>query len=208
MPNYVANIITVNETDERLEKFFEAVKGEESAFDFNRIIPMPEDLDIEDSSWGDNGMRYLLGEKTALDKYGEEERAKAIALGEKYLRNRDLYGATTWYNWRRWNWGTKWNACDVEIEGNTIKFDTAWSAPEPIYQKLAEMFVDYDVRIQWADEDYGYNTGDAIFDAGEFCASYPENGSDAAMELYFETHPYSRDEMHKDEDGNWVWNEE
>ena len=57
-----------------------------------------------------------------------------------------------WYHWNISNWGTKWDACNVEIEYADesqieIEFDTAWSPPEPICERLREMF--QDVSISW-----------------------------------------------------------
>ena len=208
MPNYVTNILTINESEERVKEFLNAVKGEKSSFDFNKIIPMPEELDIDSGSSGESGMRFLLGNKSALDRYGENMREKAIRLGAKYLVNIALYGAKDWYDWRRVNWGTKWNACDIDVDGNQIRFDTAWSAPEPVYRKIAEMFPDYNIEIVYADEDCGYNAGRFLIEDGECTLYEEEGGSDEAYQCYFETHPGAEEGMHKDENGKWVWNED
>ena len=50
-----------------------------------------------------------------------------------------------WYDWSIENWGTKWDADDVQIvdeDENSIKyiFDTAWSPPEPICVALRTKF--------------------------------------------------------------------
>jgi hypothetical protein len=70
-----------------------------------------------------------------------------------------------WFDWYRWHlkyWGTKWNAYDGYVErGKTwirFVFSTAWTAPEPIYQKLAEI-LHKDMDIKYADEDLGSNCG-------------------------------------------------
>lgn len=208
MPNHIANVITINGSDEKVQKFLEAVKSDDSPFDFNKIIPRPEELDIESSSVGESGMDFLLGDKKALDRYNAERREEAIRLGAKYLVNKALYGAKNWYDWSRWHWGTKWNAYDVEVEGNQVRFSTAWNAPQPIYEKIAEMFPDYCIEVVYADEDYGCNTGRFEIEDGE-CSHYsPDNRSDEAMALYFETHPGAEEEMHQDENGEWVWNED
>lgn len=208
MPNHVANILTINESEDKVQKFLEAVKSENSLFDFNKIIPKPEELDIMSSSDGERGMRFLLGEKSELNTFDEKRREEAIRLGAKYLVNRSLYGAKDWYDWSKWHWGTKWNAYDVEVEGNQVRFNTAWNAPGPIYQKLAEMFPDYCIEVAYADEDYGCNTGRFEIEDGECYYYSPVNNSDEAMALYFETHPGAEEEMHQDENGKWVWNED
>lgn len=52
-----------------------------------------------------------------------------------------------WYNWRCNNWGTKWdfgleeNYEPIKIQDGSvmISFDTAWSPPIPLYDKLYEL---------------------------------------------------------------------
>ena len=58
-----------------------------------------------------------------------------------------------WYSWRLANWGTKWDAYEVEIDdsemhnGFEVTFDTAWSPPEEICASLRS---DYpDLHISW-----------------------------------------------------------
>src|SRR2546428_4191347 len=48
MPNWVYNTLTVTKGDPR--EVFEFVHSAESIFDFNKIIPMPRELDIESST--------------------------------------------------------------------------------------------------------------------------------------------------------------
>ena len=49
-----------------------------------------------------------------------------------------------WYWWRVNNWGTKWDACHVQIteeEENYLEicFDTAWSPATPVIEKIREL---------------------------------------------------------------------
>lgn len=82
-------------------------------------------------------------------------------LGKLYLNNKKEYGVTSWYDWCIENWGTKWNAYDQSTEeGKTFVkfiFSTAWSMPKPIYDKLRELNLNFEVK--YADEDIGYNCG-------------------------------------------------
>ena len=51
MPNWVKNVLSVENCNERrFNQICEFVKSENSPFDYNRIIPMPEDLDLEEGS--------------------------------------------------------------------------------------------------------------------------------------------------------------
>lgn len=49
-----------------------------------------------------------------------------------------------WYNWNIKHWGTKWDACDVDIiESNksiTYRFKTAWCAPIRAIDALASQY--------------------------------------------------------------------
>lgn len=55
-------------------------------------------------------------------------------VGEK---ERKLYGADNWYDWRVANWGTKWDAWDSRVDWECIQFTTAWSPPDYWYEALA-----------------------------------------------------------------------
>ena len=58
-----------------------------------------------------------------------------------------------WYNWRLANWGTKWDAYEVEIDdsemhyGFEVSFDTAWSPPEEICYAIKDQFDD--LCVSW-----------------------------------------------------------
>ena len=58
-----------------------------------------------------------------------------------------------WYSWRLANWGTKWDAYEVEIDdsemhnGFEVTFDTAWSPPEEICNALREKYDN--LSISW-----------------------------------------------------------
>ena len=73
-----------------------------------------------------------------------------------------------WYEWSISNWGTKWNAYDTSVEGNTVIFDTAWSAPKPILEELSLMFPEVSFYHEYADEDIGSNCGAGTFQNREY----------------------------------------
>lgn len=65
MPNWVQNeIIFENTDDEKVAALIQELKlateSEARAFDFNKIIPMPESLDIESSSDEDLAIAYFV----------------------------------------------------------------------------------------------------------------------------------------------------
>lgn len=86
---------------------------------------------------------------------------KSLFLGDLSFKDEKKTRGWNWYDWNRQNWGTKWNAYDTERDGNDIVFDTAWTTPYPVMEKLHEMCKRYNVscEVTYADEDAGCNTG-------------------------------------------------
>lgn len=132
-------------------------------------------------------------------------------LGNAYINNIINYGYDTWYDWCCAKWGTKWNAYDALFDkgNNIIEFDTAWSCPIPVLNKLADICYSYSVSFEgkWADEDCGSNVGvfesDCNGDEYWFNSQYVENCSNEAYEIYVELKGENNC-LGKDEDGNWV----
>jgi hypothetical protein len=76
------------------------------------------------------------------------------------MRSLKEYGHTSWYEWSNANWGTKWNAYEVNrVSDTVIKFQAARSMPANWFEKLIEKFPGEQVSIRWADEDFGNNVG-------------------------------------------------
>jgi len=94
---------------------------------------------------------------------------RAVKIPDETLEEwRIKYGADNWYDWNNQNWGTKWDACDLEFEESptdefvTIRFNTAWSFPEPVFDELFEMFPDLTFEGDIEEEGglfHGYITG-------------------------------------------------
>lgn len=157
------------------------------SIDFNKITGMPKSLNIESGSRTDKGLKAYKEFVDVYTLYGtiniENLRSIPVKSEEVFLRERrDIprdewelgkrawqnirdYGAPTWYEWSIKNWGTKWNAygygeTGVEYkDGDSLCFQTAWSAPHPVIQKLAEIYPEVSFEHQWADEDIGQNCG-------------------------------------------------
>ncbi len=158
MPNWTANRIQAEGKTADLRELIETIKGPDSCLDFNKIIPMPEILrhtgegscTIDgvktDSWWIENPDAGYAEQKTRL--LSVDEKAQLAALGVK-----------SWYDWSLKNWGTKWNACECEMEDNSkydaveITFNTAWSEPTGIYEVLANKFPALIFEFSWRHED-------------------------------------------------------
>lgn len=190
MPNHVMSHLRLSGDQNRINEILESIKGEDTVLDFNKIIPMPESLDIEASSKTDHGLAaykefiavYIFdGSVQKPDLLNIPEKSEQAflrmrkdiqpdewELGKTAFQNQIKYGAPTWYEWAIENWGTKWNAYDTDTASdNTIIFQTAWSGAMPVISKLAEMYPEISFEFRWADEDLGSNVGIAEFEGGE-----------------------------------------
>ncbi len=112
------------------------------SFDYNSVIPMPAELNIEESSSVTTGYDALYGDWTEPAKYWTWKEA-ATSLGmpfplesreqllacirsldcaaiylepaRQYKENIDRFGHGSWYGWCKQHWGTKWNAEDSAV---------------------------------------------------------------------------------------------
>lgn len=150
MPNWVKNHVLIMDR----QAIKDCVKTEHRQgngweedvefFDFNEIIPMPEEL--KDKT------RYYP-KCDADEKEDEELVAK--------------YGVDNWYDWSCKYWGTKWNTSSVrEVSPQAVEFDTAWATPEPLIKALSEKY-HTTVSVCYADEDLGNNCGEYEYKDGE-----------------------------------------
>jgi len=78
--------------------------------------------------------------------------------------------------------------CFGEVENinetNKIIFCTVWSAPDPVLEKLSEMFPEALIIHQWAEEDFGYNVGTREYENGELVfEDLPDGGTKASYEM-------------------------
>lgn len=135
MPNYVANIVTFDGDKERIKEMLSAIQNDEfgpGSISFNKIIPMPPELDIECG------------------------RSKT---DPQVIHNIQKYCAPNWYDWCRKHWNTKWDAGGYE-EGrdysqcDKLAFRTAWQEPAPVIHERQDFLgVLKDERMpDWARE--------------------------------------------------------
>ena len=203
MPNHVTNRIKLSGERSEINKLMEAVKFDNiglGSIDFNKVIPMPDSLEIECGSSTKNGLKAYTDLVNLIKSSGQDtvteqsEQAylvlrtdiseKEWTLGKQAYENIQKYGFSDWYDWSIANWGTKWNAYGYEHfnlseNSNTIYFLTAWSAPHPVMGKLSEMFPKVKITHEWADEDIGNNCGRRKYYGGKCIETYyPESNKD------------------------------
>lgn len=170
MPNWCECDLEVEGPADRVAAFLEFAKGTEdreiTPFDFNRFIPYPDEyrrMDAEYAAWA---AHKPWAERTP------EERANPPKDGFN----------SGGYEWCIENWGTKWNACRValgergEWDGEVtqaVHFETAWSPPEPVVRKAAELFPDLTFTLRYFECGAGFN-GMLRLEGGE--VTFDESG--------------------------------
>ena len=218
MPNHITSRLTATGSPVAVKAFWEAISGdvdEDNApilIDFNKIIPMPESLDIESGSRTRKGLELFqafMVESMAVsftslnNARSEAENAKSVLdlvdkyvkmadndpeifeLGKQAYMNIEQYGVPTWYDWCYREWGTKWNAYGHErIDDNTIEFQTAWGGVPELMEKMSAQHPGIEFDYMYADEDWGYNVGKYSFLNGECTHEFvPEGGTPEAKAI-------------------------
>lgn len=215
MANNVLNRMTVTGRDEAVTKLFDFIKGEnekgeELLIDFNKIIPMPSELMIEESVKSQEAEAYVIVHEHNLpdprtigcNLFPNADRAMKdpkefkyyLHLGHQLVSNREKYGYPTWYEWRRNNWGAKWNAYDCfEVDEHTIQFITPWNGVPKVIQALAQKFPEVAIAYDYADD--VCNCGSFYFVDGTTNDNSPESGSMEAFDLCFDLGIASRSDF-------------
>jgi Ferredoxin-like domain in Api92-like protein len=156
MPNWTSNRIYIEGEATDIRALLEAIKWQHELFDFNRIIPMPEILKRTVS-----GFQKFDGVEVRAWMRDKDANGKGIERPFTPEESEQLrvIGHSNWYDWCIANWGTKWNASDVDVSDDSeygyaeILFNTAWCAPIPIFRKLQELFPGLEIDCRWRDED-------------------------------------------------------
>ena len=138
MPNHCHNRVTFYSDDTTLiTKLHNIFKSDNI---FTQFIPEPDWKTTPDEN----------GELPILDEH-KNKNGDVVFTTYKFPTS----GKTDdrWYSWRLQNWGTKWDAYEVEIDdsemfnGFEVTFDTAWSPPEEICYAIKEQFDD--LCVSW-----------------------------------------------------------
>lgn len=169
MPNHVSTILR------SVPEVIHALLNE-SGVDFNRIIPMPEEV-IQ----GSVGHAEIDGVHQKV--YWECTEEDPLGLKSEPIPYPD--DAIDWYEWSISNWGTKWNAYDTAVSDRftVVRFDTAWAHPWPVIVKLSSMFPNARIEVVYADEDLGSNLGAYVIQNREIRSVPITEGTPEAADL-------------------------
>lgn len=194
MPNWVSNIVKVEGLSEK--DLFTKYEDGSVGFDFNKLIPMPPELDVADGGITDvaiDSVISLFGYKPrspwydkSVEQFVKEGRFQELLnQGLQYITNRVKYGATTWYDWCNHHWNTKWNACYTKHPSpDVVYFDTAWSTPDPIIKELSILFPEKSIH-HWFFEESGAYSGYEITRNGVVVYSEIDDPGSEAMNMRY-----------------------
>ena len=200
MPDWVQNKLEIFNNKEEVLK---AIEGDETAFDFEKVIPIPTKLKIMRGDFVHKirNKRSIIEVIEEIKGLQEDNREEVFLNLMKAIRNQYLYGYTDWHDWCIGNWGTKWNAFETEIRDGCLYFQTAWGAPLNVIKELSKKYPDTEFKLTYASEDYGRNCGRIIYLAGEITEEIDENNSNDCMKFVFELWPNSREYFEKVDEG-------
>ena len=127
MPNYVSNGLSIKADAETLKRIREEVKSEESAFDFDKIVPMPDYIfkgDLgpkEREQWGENNWYDW-----SLKNWGTKWNSDDVYVYE-YSEELDY------------------------------DFQTAWSPCIPVIEALARKYSNTTIVYSYIEPNYGFS---------------------------------------------------
>lgn len=137
-----------------------------------------------------------IGDNVFFDKDKKlNNREDVLNFGKQIVLNYQKYGFPDWYSWSIFNWGTKWNASETCILGDTISFETPWSSPINVITKLSSKYPDVQFTLDFAEEQMSINCGSIKFQNGVIVdvKTYPQESKEAydqSFELWPEMKRY------------------
>jgi hypothetical protein len=185
MPNHVTSVVSVSGPEADIEQFA-VKHLPEGGLDFNTVIPCPASVKATTSGtmaelwyhaltgrfqpkgrWTNTSLREFgcvpneIENPLQLHAWLLENHASSKAEGEAAIASIEETGFADWYEWNCHHWGTKWNAYSQSVKDRQpgllrIQFDTAWSFPEPIFNRLAEIWPRLVFDVKSFDEGWNF----------------------------------------------------
>jgi hypothetical protein len=184
MPNWCYQHLKVQGTKAQLKQFKKEMlaqsikedKGKrpkkgETPFTFGLFKEFPPILNACDMLCGTNGHsnQQPTGEnrKVILDECGDSVLKKTPGKDKEHwdidpkeltaYLNKTYEGHTGWHDWNCSNWGTKWNACSVELKEESAEelhyyYETAWSPALPALEYATAKYPDLTFRVTYTEE--------------------------------------------------------
>ena len=202
MPNHTANNFTVTGPKADVLRFVAQIKGNDSEIDFNKVLPIPDELrgtsspsrimtqEEIDKIWAEWNKRKDEGKLSSF----EMERPMGLGITQaKYDEFILKYGYADWYDWSIFNWGTKWNAYDVTewsvnecseyTTSATIYYETAWSPATALWLNVSKDYPTLEFYHEFADEGGAFLGSETIVDGRFISEEELDWDSDDGIEL-------------------------
>lgn len=177
MPNHCWNEIAITGHRSDIDKFVEKLTESGKEFTFSTFVPQPPNVlkgtsgsanfVLGENSWEVTTMTQEEAEKEGLEfysgRYGSTE--DGVMYTEEEMKEE---GLVDWYNWNLDNWGTKWDAYEVQVERQSdnilvITFDSAWSPPIPVIQAMQTQHPELSIIATYEEEGMMFQ-GDILSD--------------------------------------------
>ena len=176
MPNHCYNSLSITGDGRAIDAFMDKIQWacekfggneENEGMTFTAFVPHTDNVLHGVTGHGRFVRRDGVWESTTLT----EEQAAAEGLEyvySKYMTDSSgavfmqdeakERGLVDWYDWNIENWGTKWDAYDVDVHRPTaeelyITFDTAWAPPVPVIQAMQEQHPELSIFASF--DEYG-----------------------------------------------------
>lgn len=164
MPDYCKNELIVSGAN--VTKVLDFINNpdsedeDEQIFDFNKLIPYPEEFASADKRAAEYGDRLF-----AIDKDAKDNLKELALLNQEYGFEPDASSCPDGYNHGSHDWcvdhlGTKWSTISVVLsqapDRAVLNYDTAWAPPLPVIQQLAETFPGYEFDFQYFEGGMGF----------------------------------------------------
>lgn len=156
MPNWVYNYAYITGKEEDLREFIDKARqpyatyfrggfeeGEAGAKIYNPDL-------VREAVWEEPLSFWNFKKPTDTDTYFSTDSVKPEGYEEMNIEERMAhsinYSSNGWYDWNVREWGTKWDASEVELMENfnpkdghiSYRFNTAWSPAEGAFQAMVE----------------------------------------------------------------------
>lgn len=162
MPNWTSNKVTITGPKEELDKIQAKLKGKDTVFDFNAIIPMPESLNVEAGSKTDEAILVYLTNKLSFKPNKRTKKSQKIyeilarfmpgdwpkelyrrAAESSPERIEELYELGKQYVYNYDNYGyTDWYGW------RNANWGTKWNSAAPVVSRSEEV-LEYEFDTAW-----------------------------------------------------------
>jgi len=182
MPNWCENTVIIE--GDNVQKVVDYLKTDKTIFDFNKVIPYPQEFIDQDIL----SQKYNEERNEIYKSNNPEEITKTqlSSLNSRYNIPLDGYMKDGYnsggYGWCTQNWDTKWNLSDevqLDLMENkaVYEFLSAWSPPINVIRVLSELFPHHNFMIDFNEPGMAFR-GRSQWKNGEQIAFYQETYND------------------------------